>query len=43
MNEFMIPIVMFISIAVVFCVLFWFRYKQRSDMQQTFRAALEKG
>jgi hypothetical protein len=43
MNEEMIPIVMFISVAVVFCVLFWFRYKQRNDMQQTFRAALEKG
>jgi len=43
MNEYMIPVVMFISIAVVFCVLFWFRYKQRSDMQQTFRAALDKG
>ncbi|MCH9694736.1 MAG: hypothetical protein K0U72_09520 [Gammaproteobacteria bacterium] len=43
MTEEMIPIVMFISMAVVFCVLFWFRYKQRNDMQQTFRTALDKG
>ncbi len=43
MSEFMIPVVMFISIAVVFCALFWFRYKSRTEMQQTFRAALDKG
>lgn len=43
MAEEMIPVVMFISIAVVFCVLFWFRYRARNDMQQTFRAALDKG
>ena len=43
MSEFMIPVVMFISIAVVFCALFWFRYKSRVEMQQTFRAALDKG
>lgn len=43
MNEFMIPIVMFISMGIVFCVLFWFRYKTKEGMQQTFRAAMEKG
>lgn len=43
MSEEMIPIIMFISIAVVLCVLFWFRYRARSDMQVTFRAALERG
>ena len=43
MFEEMIPIIMFISIATVLCVLFWFRYKARRDMQVTFRAALEKG
>jgi len=43
MDEFMIPIVMFISMAVVFCVLFWFRYKTKEGMQQTFRAAMDKG
>ncbi len=43
MNEFMIPVVMFISMGIVFCVLFWFRYKTKEGMQQTFRAAMEKG
>lgn len=43
MSEEMIPIVMFSGITVVFCALFWFRYKARSEMQQTFRAALDKG
>lgn len=39
----MIPIVMFISIALVFIALFWFRYRSRSEMQQTVRSALDKG
>ena len=43
MDETMIPIVMFISIAVAFCVLFWFRFKTKEGMQQTFRAAMDKG
>ena len=43
MAEEMIPIVMFISIALVFIALFWFRYRSRSEMQQTVRSALDKG
>ena len=43
MNESMIPIVMFISMGVVLCVLFWFRYKTKEGMQQTFRSAMDKG
>ena len=43
MDETMIPIVMFISMAVAFCVLFWFRFKTKEGMQQTFRAAMDKG
>lgn len=43
MNESMIPIVMFISMGIVFCVLFWFRYKTKEGMQQTFRSAMDKG
>ena len=39
----MIPIVMFAGLTIVFCVFFWFRYRARSEMQQTFRAALDKG
>ena len=38
-----VPITMFVSMTVVLCVLFWLRYKARSDMQSTFRAALDKG
>lgn len=43
MEENWVPIVMFMSIAVVLCVLFWLRHKSRSEMQITFRTALEKG
>jgi len=39
----MVPIVLFIGITVVFVALFWFRYKARSEMQSTIRAALDKG
>ena len=38
-----IPIVMFVSIAVVFSLWFNYRYKARVETQQTFRLALEKG
>jgi hypothetical protein len=41
--EELIPIVMFISLALVFIALFWFRYRARSDTQQTVRMALDKG
>lgn len=41
--EELIPIVMFAGMTVVFCVLFWFRYRARSEMQQTIRMALDKG
>jgi hypothetical protein len=43
MNEELIPIVMFISVAVVFIAIFWFRYRARDGMQQTIRMALDKG
>jgi hypothetical protein len=43
MNEMMIPIVLFICMAVVFAFFFWFRYRSRAEMQQTIRAALDKG
>ncbi len=43
MNEELIPIVMFVGLTVVFCTLFWFRYRARREMQETFRVALEKG
>jgi hypothetical protein len=43
MHELWIPIVMFVSIAVVFSLWFYFRYKARVETQHTFRLALEKG
>ena len=39
----MIPIVMFLSIAVVVGLMLWFRHRNRADMQQTIRLALDKG
>ncbi len=42
-EELFIPIVMFICIAVVFSLWFYFRYKARVETQHTFRLALEKG
>lgn len=43
MTEEFIPIVMFLGLTIVLVALFWFRYRARQDMQQTFRAALDKG
>ena len=43
MTEELIPIVMFLGITIVLCVLFWLRYRGRRDMQETFRIALDKG
>jgi hypothetical protein len=43
MDEIWIPIVMFIAMATVFVFFFWFRYRGRAEMQQTIRAALERG
>ena len=44
MNEGLwVPIAMFASMTIIFCALFWLRYKTKEGMQQTFRAALDKG
>lgn len=43
MSGELIPITMFLGMTVIFVALFWFRYKSRVEMQQTFRAALDKG
>jgi len=42
-EEALIPIVMFISVAVTFVFWFYFRHRSRMETQQTFRMALEKG
>ena len=38
-----VPIVMFMGITIVMCTLVWFRYRSRSEIQQTIRLALDKG
>ena len=43
MTEDMVPIVMFICVAVVVIAAFWFRYRARDGVQQTIRIALDKG
>jgi cbb3-type cytochrome oxidase subunit 3 len=43
MQEEWIPIVMFISMAVVLVVWLYFRHRSKVEMQQTFRMALDKG
>ena len=43
MREEMIPIVMFISMAVVMIVWLYLKHRSRVETQQTFRLALDKG
>ena len=43
MVEELIPIAMFITIALIFFIVLYFRQRSRSDMQQTIRLALERG
>lgn len=43
MAEEIVPVVMFLSVAVVLIALFWFRARARDAMQQTIRMALDKG
>ena len=41
--EELIPIVMFIVIGVVLCIMLWLRFRTRQEVQQTVRTALERG
>jgi len=43
MAEELIPIAMFIMIALIFFIVLYFRQRTRADMQQTIRLALERG
>ncbi len=43
MDEVLIPVSMFVGLTIVLCLFFWFRYRNRADMQQTIRLALDKG
>jgi hypothetical protein len=38
-----VPIIMFIGLTIIISLFFWFRYRGRGDMQQTIRAAIDKG
>lgn len=38
-----VPIAMFIAIMVVCVSIFWFRYKTKTSVHETIRAALDKG
>ena len=43
MVEVLVPVSMFAGLTIVVGLLLWFRYKNRNDMQQTIRLALDKG
>ncbi len=43
MVEILVPMTMFIGMTVSICLFFWFRYRARVNLQQTLRAAIEKG
>lgn len=43
MYEELIPITMFAVIGIVLGLFYYFRYRTRAEMQQTVRAALERG
>ena len=42
MDEYWIPIVMFISLAAVMGLYFLFRFRTRKELQETIRLAIEK-
>ncbi len=43
MNVEWVPIVMFLGLTVIISLFFWFRFRGRSEMQQTIRSAIDKG
>ena len=38
-----VPISMFAGLTVIISLFFWFRFRARKEMQQTIRAAIDKG
>ena len=43
MSEDLIPMVLFITIGAIFALAFYLKYKTRHDVQNTVRAAIERG
>jgi len=43
MYEEIIPITAIVGMTIIFGMVIWFRHKSRESMQNTFRAALDKG
>ncbi len=43
MEGILVPISMFAGITIVLGLVFWFRFRNRREMQQTIRMALDKG
>jgi len=39
----LVPIAMFAATTIIISFFFWFRYRARSEMQQTIRSAIDKG
>lgn len=38
-----VPISMFAGLTIIISLFFWFRFRARSEMQQTIRSAIDKG
>ncbi len=38
-----VPIAIFTAMTIIISLFFWFRYRARSEMQQTIRSAIDKG
>ena len=38
-----VPIVLFLTIALIFCVNFYFKHRSKKDFQTTVRAAIDRG
>lgn len=43
MEGLWVPITMFAGLTVIISLFFWFRFRARSEMQQTIRSAIDKG
>lgn len=43
MEGILVPIAMFLGLTIIITFFFWFRFRGRSEMQQTIRTAIDKG